>query len=128
MYSNTNLWGEEGAVMDDKPQGSTVSKKMLVRPVVVTASVLLVPLIATMFNWPVYDPGSPEPEMVNWTPFDFIVMGILVFITSFAYEYLTRNASSITRRMIVAAALFGALLVIWAELSVGVFDSPFAGS
>lgn len=78
---------------------------------VVTALLLLIPLI---LNFP-------------WSLFDFIVMGILLFGTGVAYELITRKVGK-DRRIIVAVVLLIAFLLIWGELAVGIFGTPFAGS
>jgi hypothetical protein len=76
-----------------------------------TLVVLLVPMVAMQFT-----------DEVNWTISDFIVAGLLLFGTGLAYELSTRNVKNIWKRIAIGAALFLALIFIWAELSVGVFS------
>lgn len=65
---------------------------------------------------------------VDWSPFDFIVAAFLLLSTGFAIEFVWRKITNIKRRFLVVGALLIALFLIWAELAVGIFGSPFAGS
>lgn len=91
-----------------------------------TGSILLIPYLAMQYNWQVPDPGSSASDGVNWTLFDFIVMGTLLFGTGSLFVLLARKTRK--HRVILGLAIFLAFLLIWAELAVGVFGSPFAGS
>lgn len=85
--------------------------------VLVTAAILLVPLIAMQLS------GE-----VNWTAFDFVVAGVLLAGTGLAYVLSTMKMSSSRARLAIGAALAVALLLVWAELAVGIIGTPFAGS
>ena len=88
------------------------------RIVLGTAFILSIPLIAMQFT-----------DEVNWTLSDFVIMGALLLGTGFAYVLVTRNMKSVTYRFIAGAALLLVLLVIWADLAVGIFNIPgFSGS
>lgn len=91
--------------------------RALLRVGLVTALILSVPLVAMQFS-----------DEVDWNLFDFIVMGVLLGSTGLAYELVVRRVTDVRQRFILAALLLGALLLIWAELAVGVFGSPYAGS
>ncbi len=67
-------------------------------------------------------------DEVNWTLFDFVVMGILLLGTGLMCELVLRRVKKIGHRIAICGALLLALLIIWAELAVGVFGTPFAGS
>lgn len=82
----------------------------LVRPAVVTALILLIPLIAMQFT-----------EEVKWTVSDFVVMGILLLITGTAIEVAAKRAGKY--RVIAIAGIVFAFLWLWAELAVGVFTN-----
>ena len=74
----------------------------------VTAAILLVPLVATRLS-----------DEVTWTLADFVVMGGLVFGAGLAFIVAARR---VTRyRALIGAALLGGLIFVWAELAVGVF-------
>ena len=82
-----------------------------------TALILLVPLVAMQLT-----------AEVNWSLFDFVLMGALIATTGLMFVLVARNVPNSGYRMLAGIALALALLLIWAELAVGVFGSPFAGS
>lgn len=67
-------------------------------------------------------------EEVNWSPADFAVAGTLLFGSGVAYELIVKRIEDKAQRVVVAVALLLVLLLVWAELAVGVFGTPFAGS
>jgi hypothetical protein len=68
---------------------------------------------------------SPE---VNWTGLDFLAGGVVLFFTALFIEALLRIFPSTTHRIIAVGVVLFALALLWAELAVGLFGSPFAGS
>ena len=91
--------------------------KRLTGILLTVAFILLIPLIAMQFT-----------EEVNWTLLDFVVMGILLLGTGLVSELVLRNVKKFERRFFFIAGILVALFLIWAELAVGIFGSPFAGS
>ena len=83
----------------------------------VAAVLLCVPLIAMQFS-----------EGVVWTAFDFIVAGILLFGTGLLLELVLSKFTKTKHRIMLCLALFSILFLVWAELAVGIFGSPIAGS
>jgi len=81
------------------------------------AILLLIPFIAMQFT-----------DEVSWTIFDFIVMGILLLSTSILCELTIRKVTKIKHRIAICIVILAAFLIIWAELAVGIFGTPFAGS
>ena len=79
--------------------------------------VLLIPAIAMLFT-----------NEVNWSMGDFAVMGTLLLTAVFATEFIARKISNKKYRIAIIALLIGVFLLLWAELAVGLFNSPFAGS
>ena len=65
---------------------------------------------------------------VQWSLFDFIVMGILLMAVGTGLEIVLRKVSSPVRRLFWLSAVVFAGLLLWAELAVGIFGSPLAGS
>ncbi|HVX58796.1 MAG TPA: hypothetical protein VG964_03635 [Candidatus Saccharimonadales bacterium] len=82
----------------------------VVRMIIVTGLILLVPLIAMQFN-----------DGVNWTALDFATAGILLLGAGFIYEFVVRPINNVRKRNVFAAVLVAAFLFIWAELAVGIF-------
>jgi hypothetical protein len=78
---------------------------------------LLIPLIAMQFS-----------SEVNWKVSDFIVMGLLLLGVGLASELVLRRVKQAKYRVLLGAAVLVVFLLLWAELAVGIFDSPFAGS
>lgn len=87
------------------------------RVVLATALILLVPLVAMQFT-----------REVAWGPLDFAVAAALLAGTGLGYLALVRRTSLARHRLAIAAGLAVALLLVWSELAVGVFGTPFAGS
>ena len=65
---------------------------------------------------------------VTWSVLDFVVAGILLFGTGLACELVIRKVRKIGHRIAICVAILTALLLIWIELAVGIFGTPFAGS
>lgn len=77
--------------------------------------ILSIPLIAMQLT-----------NEVNWTASDFLIMGILLFGTAIIIELIIRNVKTLKARIILCAVVVFILLIIWAELAVGIFGTPFA--
>jgi uncharacterized membrane protein YgdD (TMEM256/DUF423 family) len=82
-----------------------------------TGAILMIPLVAMRFT-----------REVNWGPFDFLVAGILLAGIGSLYILLTRKLRTLPQRRVVGGGLLLTLLLVWAELAVGIFGSPIAGS
>lgn len=83
---------------------------------IATAAILSIPLIAMQFT-----------SEVDWGLADFIAIGILLFGSAFLFVHVARVTPRKYRVLIGTAFVF-AVFCIWAELAVGVFGTPFAGS
>lgn len=79
--------------------------------------ILLVPLIAMQFT-----------SEVNWGIEDFALMAVLLFGTGLLIEVVLRYVQSKGNRILLCSLIIIALFLVWAELAVGIFGSPFAGS
>jgi hypothetical protein len=95
----------------------------VMRWVLFTAIVLLVPFLAMQFSWLVPDPGSSTREGVAWSLFDFVFAGALLLGTGLMYELATKRASHIVHRAAVGIALGAALLLVWINGAVGMIGS-----
>lgn len=90
------------------------------RLIIILSSVfvlLLIPLVAMQFT-----------NEVNWGILDFAIMGILLFGTGLVIEFVLRKVKKNTNRILICGTILFALFLIWAELAVGIFGTPFAGS
>ncbi|MBC8196402.1 MAG: hypothetical protein H8E60_00805 [Candidatus Marinimicrobia bacterium] len=71
---------------------------------------LLIPFVAMQFS------GE-----VNWSLIDFIVMGLLLFGSSFLCELIIEKVSNTKYRIIFCISILAGFLIIWIELAVGIF-------
>lgn len=78
---------------------------------------LLVPFVAMQFT-----------HEVNWSVFDFAVAAVLLFGTGLLCEFVMRRVKTMKTRIIICGFILLALFLVWAELAVGIFGTPFAGS
>ncbi|MAP28920.1 MAG: hypothetical protein CMF84_02680 [Candidatus Marinimicrobia bacterium] len=78
---------------------------------------LIIPLIAMQLT-----------DEVEWSLFDFIIMGTLLLITGLMGEIIFKKVKKYKHRVILYVVVSITFLLIWAELAVGIFGTPFAGS
>ena len=83
----------------------------------IVGALLLIPFIAMQFS-----------SEVVWTASGFIIMGILLLVTGLGIDLVLRKVSSSKNRLIMGGIILAVFFMIWAELAVGVFGTPFAGS
>ncbi len=90
--------------------------RLLIVPIIV-GILLLIPLIGMQFS-----------DEIVWTTSDFLVMGILLLVTGLAIDLVLRKFPSTKSRVIFCGIILLFFFLIWAELAVGIFGTPFAGS
>ena len=83
----------------------------------VVGVILLIPFIAMQFT-----------TEVDWSLSDFIIMGVLLTGTGLLIELAIRKIKTNPQRLIVLGVILLTFFLIWVELAVGIFGSPFAGS
>jgi len=93
-----------------------MQNKRLIIILLISASLLLIPLIAMQFT-----------DEVNWTLFDFIIAGVLLMGTGLLIELVIRKIKQIRYRIAIIVAIVIFFLLIWAELAVGIFGTPLSG-
>ena len=94
-----------------------VQNKRLTAIVLTATCLLLIPLVAMQFT-----------DEVKWTLLDFIAAGFLLLGTGLACELVIRRVKAVNLRIAICMTLLTALVLIWIELAVGIFGTPFAGS
>ncbi|MGR3854743.1 hypothetical protein [Chryseobacterium indologenes] len=72
--------------------------------------------------------GNLVSKEVNWSGSDFLIAGALLFTAAFLINLVRNKIKKQSQRMIVCILILLALVLIWVELAVGIFGSPFAGS
>lgn len=83
----------------------------------ITSVLLFIPFFAMQFT-----------SEVNWGILDFIVMGGLLLFFGFTFDLLIRKVFKLNLKVLLGIGVIIIFLLIWAELAVGIFETPFAGS
>lgn len=65
---------------------------------------------------------------VNWSAFDFMVAGILLFGIGLSIDQVLLRVKTLRMRLVLCGLILFGLFLLWAELAVGIFGSPIAGS
>ena len=95
----------------------SMKNKRLMMILLAVGLLLLIPFVAMWFT-----------DEVRWTGSDFLVAGALLIGTGLLCELVIRRVSAVRARVAICATVLLVLLLTWAELAVGVFGTPFAGS
>ena len=89
-----------------------MQNKAIIRIVLATTSVLLLPLLAMQFT-----------DEVVWDLADFAIAGALLFGAGFTYELVARKGSTIAYQAAVGISVATALLLVWMNLAVGLIEN-----
>jgi hypothetical protein len=95
----------------------STGNQRLVTMLLAIACILLVPLIAMQFT-----------REVNWSPADFLIAGSLLLGACLVFEFFARRGGTLAFRVTVGIAIAMLVVLVWLELAVGIFGSPWAGS
>ena len=71
--------------------------------------------------------GNLVSTQVNWSWFDFMVMGSLLLCLGLSTSFVLKKFKQSPNRLSYLSAVMIVFLLIWAELAVGIFGSPLAG-
>ena len=88
-----------------------ISRRDAYKAGAVTGVILLVPIIANMFN-----------ETAGLGVFDFVIAGALLLITQLALVAVIKGGFSKLKRYVLLASMLFAVAVAWIQLAVGIFD------
>jgi hypothetical protein len=94
-----------------------MKKSRLLVIFLIIAGLLLIPLIAMQFT-----------DEVNWSVADFLVAAVLLVVTGLAIDLVLNKVADTKLRLILLGIVLAFLVLVWAELAVGIFGSPLAGS
>ena len=89
----------------------SLGKRLLVMALV-TAAILMIPLVAMQFT-----------TEVNWTGIDFAAAGILLALTGLVLSFALRKLRSAQSRLVAAGLIGLGFLYCWAEMAVGIFTN-----
>ena len=76
----------------------------------------MIPLLAMQFT-----------DDVNWSIFDFVVMGFLLLFFSLGIDITMKKVKNQNVKILCVVLTILIFLLIWAELAVGIFGSQFSG-
>lgn len=93
------------------------NNKRLILILGLAAVLMIIPLIAMQFT-----------DEVNWTISDHVIAGFLLFGTGLMCEFVLRHIKRNKLRVFICISLLILLVIIWAELAVGILGSPIGGS
>ncbi len=88
---------------------------MQIKTLQMVGLLLIIPLIAMQLT-----------DEVEWSLFDFIIMGTLLSITGMMGEIIFKKVKKYEHRVILYLVVIIIFFLIWAELSVGIFGTPFS--
>ena len=78
---------------------------------------LLIPLI-----------GMTITDEIKWSPFDFFTMGSLLILLGIGINLVSGRVKNLKYRVLYIGVIVIIFMLIWAELAVGLFGTPIAGS
>ena len=93
------------------------ANQRLLKTILSLEALLLIPFLGMLFS-----------KEVKWTLFDFVSMGVLILGLGIMIELVLRIVNKKAVRIILIGTVILLLLLTWAELAVGIFGTPFAGS
>jgi predicted PurR-regulated permease PerM len=83
-------------------------------------------VVAMLLSIPAIEMLDKTSE-INWTPLDFLVAFVLLTALGFVIERVIRKGKSRRSKVIAIVLLVLSFALLWAELAVGIIDSPIAG-
>lgn len=83
----------------------------------IAVSLLIIPALGMQFS-----------NEVNWSLSDFLIAGIILLIAASMVNIILTFIHTKLWKIILLIISFLIIAIIWAELAVGIFGSPFAGS
>ena len=63
----------------------------------------------------------------NWSLVDFIIMSVLIFSCLSFTGFIRKKFSGIKEILAIIIVVI-VFILLWAELAIGIFGSPFAGN
>lgn len=83
----------------------------------IVLAILLIPLVAMQFT-----------SEVSWQLGDFVIFGGLLLGVGVLIDMAMRKLNKSKYKTLIIFGIIVLFLLIWAELGVGIFGTPFAGS
>lgn len=89
-----------------------MKSKNIIALALFTALILMIPVV-----------GSRVMDGWNWTAFDFVFAGTLIFGTGLAYQLIAGKGGTAAYRAAVSMALSAMFLLVWINGAVGIIGS-----
>jgi len=83
----------------------------------IVSFLLFIPFIAMQFT-----------NEVDWKLGDFVIAGVLLYAFILGLFLLWTKVKSKRLRLLACLSIVVLFLLIWTELAIGIFGTPFAGS
>ena len=100
--------------MNDALKEKSQRRKIIAGVIVV---VLMLPLIGMMIS-----------ENVNWSIADFVIAVILLSIVGLGVDFIFSKLKKRRARILALIIVFMLFAIVWGELAVGLFGTPWAGN
>ena len=65
---------------------------------------------------------------VKWSNYDFFIMGLILFYSGLIVNYIIDKIKNLHKRLIIISIVIFLFFLLWAELGVGIFNSPLSGN
>lgn len=72
--------------------------------------------------------GMNLTDEIDWTLSDFIISGLILLVFSLTINFIILRISNRKKRVLYITILFILFMLVWTELALGIFGTPFAGS
>ena len=72
--------------------------------------------------------GMMISENVNWSIADFVIAAILLSIGGLGVDLIFSKLKTRRARMLALMIVFVLFVLVWGELAVGLFGTPWAGN
>lgn len=100
-------------IVKERVVDTVLNHRSLVRVSAVTATILAIPAVMMLIE------SNRAEKNWAWSPFDFLIMGALLFATGLAIEFVLKKFRRPLHRAIAVGVVVLACLTIWAQLAVG---------
>lgn len=108
---------QKGGSMKTKNNSSSLMANRFARVAIGVAAILLIPFASMQLSLGGFD----------WNAFDFIVAGVLLAGSGLVLDVLLTSKKN-SQQLVIGLAILGFIALVWIELAVGLFGTPFAGS